>query len=241
MPRTPADSTPVHMAIADDLRAAIVTGTYAPGAKLPSETKLAAEYKVQNLTVRRSLKVLVAEGLVIAIPKRGNFVREDVMREWDMTGAGDPVTGRTTITVKTAEPDDRVMGYRLGELLDFAGGDLAVCRSRTLLVDDTPAVLADDYIPYELAKELTQLMGKADVDEPALLATLGHTPTKRPHTDELCPRMPTPTETGRLELPPSTPVMELVRRTTFTPGDRCLMVRHAVYTGGPGVRFLYQQ
>nr|WP_109565414.1 GntR family transcriptional regulator [Jannaschia seohaensis] len=46
------------------LRGEISSGTYAPGATLPSEAKLAAAHDVSRVTVRRALAALSDEGLV---------------------------------------------------------------------------------------------------------------------------------------------------------------------------------
>ena len=62
------------MAIYRDLRAAIVSGIYPPGARLPSESELCREHGVQRDTVRHSLELLVREGLIVKRPGRGSFV-----------------------------------------------------------------------------------------------------------------------------------------------------------------------
>jgi GntR family transcriptional repressor for pyruvate dehydrogenase complex len=50
--------------IADQLRDLILVGRLKPGMRLPTEVKLAAQLGVSRATVRESLRVLVAEGLV---------------------------------------------------------------------------------------------------------------------------------------------------------------------------------
>ena len=62
------------MTIYRELRAAIANGTYAPGARLPSESELCREYSVQRDTVRHALELLVHEGLIVKHPGRGSFV-----------------------------------------------------------------------------------------------------------------------------------------------------------------------
>lgn len=60
--------------IADALRARIADGEYAPGATLPSESVLCAEYGVARNTLRRALDQLTDEGLITAQPGRGRVV-----------------------------------------------------------------------------------------------------------------------------------------------------------------------
>lgn len=247
---------PIYQRIADDLRAAIMSVEYGPGDKLPSEHELAGEYNVQRTTVRAALRLLVNEGLVESRPKRGNYVRRSKIMLWNMserdsiaasaaavtdpwvhavTSAG--YNGRQTIVVQTASPAKVILGRNLGDLLDLDGPTkLALCRSRLRLVDDVPTELADSYYPFDLVKD-TSLVDPADI-QPGIfpiLEKMGHVRTQ--FRDLLHPRMPTPLESDRLEIPPATPVTELVRRSYFTPDNKCLLVRHSIY--GDGCHFGY--
>jgi DNA-binding GntR family transcriptional regulator len=59
-----------------ELRAQIVDGTLAPGARLPSITDLAEKYEVALTTVRKALDALKAAGLVETSPM-GTYVTSD--------------------------------------------------------------------------------------------------------------------------------------------------------------------
>lgn len=61
--------------VTDSLRDAIVTGKLAPGARL-IETELSEQFGVSRASIRAALHQLATEGLVDAIPRRGNFVVE---------------------------------------------------------------------------------------------------------------------------------------------------------------------
>ena len=69
--------------IADALRTRVESGEFPPGASLPSEAALCAQYQVARNTVRRALDQLASEGLVVAQHGRGRIV------SGDGTGAGD--------------------------------------------------------------------------------------------------------------------------------------------------------
>ena len=60
---------PVYRRIADELRAAILDGSYRPGDQLPGENQLMETYKVARATARQGLSVLINEGL--AVPRAG--------------------------------------------------------------------------------------------------------------------------------------------------------------------------
>lgn len=65
----------LHEQIADQLREAIETGEYPPGAQLPSEVELIERFGVAHGTVRRALSTLREEGYVAPEQGRGVFVR----------------------------------------------------------------------------------------------------------------------------------------------------------------------
>ncbi|MGH2380561.1 MAG: GntR family transcriptional regulator [Candidatus Limnocylindria bacterium] len=69
-----SDRMPRYRRVAGALVDAIEQGRYAPGARLPAETDLAAEFEISRGTLRQALAVLRADGLIEAIPGRGSFV-----------------------------------------------------------------------------------------------------------------------------------------------------------------------
>jgi DNA-binding GntR family transcriptional regulator len=70
----------VYGQIADRLRERITTGVYPPGAALPSETALSAEFRVARNTIRRACRDLEAEGLIVTVPSKGRIVLSDAER-----------------------------------------------------------------------------------------------------------------------------------------------------------------
>lgn len=71
----PDDARPTYEQIADDLRAAIVGGTYEVGTRLPSTAQLTRRYGVAAMTARKALDVLRRDGLVVSRQGQGVFVR----------------------------------------------------------------------------------------------------------------------------------------------------------------------
>ncbi|AYY11902.1 GntR family transcriptional regulator [Actinobacteria bacterium YIM 96077] len=70
----PWDATPTYLQLAAALRARIESGEYGPGDQLPSESQLVGETGLARETVRRAIRVLREEGLVITLPARGTYV-----------------------------------------------------------------------------------------------------------------------------------------------------------------------
>jgi DNA-binding FadR family transcriptional regulator len=63
--------------LADVLGAEIRSGTYPPGARLPSYRQLRDTHHVAQNTAQAAVRLLAAEGLVEIRPARGAYVRED--------------------------------------------------------------------------------------------------------------------------------------------------------------------
>jgi DNA-binding GntR family transcriptional regulator len=62
--------------VANDLRAKIKAGDYAPGEALPSIAKLAESYEVSESAASRALGMLRDEGLIFTRHRWGSFVAE---------------------------------------------------------------------------------------------------------------------------------------------------------------------
>ncbi|WP_207263644.1 phosphonate metabolism transcriptional regulator PhnF [Desulfovibrio sp. Huiquan2017] len=61
------------------LEAAIASGRFGPGDRLPSENDLSREFGVNRHTIRRALSVLEEDGRIRVEQGRGSFVREPVI------------------------------------------------------------------------------------------------------------------------------------------------------------------
>jgi GntR family transcriptional regulator len=64
----------MYVKVADHVAARIAAGQLAPGAMLPAERDLAAEYGVAIGTARRAVEELRGRGLVVTLPAKGTFV-----------------------------------------------------------------------------------------------------------------------------------------------------------------------
>lgn len=63
-----------YEAVAKALETRIADGEWAPGGRLPAETRLADEYKVNRLTLRKAVDLLDYRGVVRRMPSRGAVV-----------------------------------------------------------------------------------------------------------------------------------------------------------------------
>ncbi len=67
---------PPYLRIAADVREQIASGRLAPGALVPSITRLSQEYEVSRNTAVKALQVLAREGLTYRVAGWGTFVAE---------------------------------------------------------------------------------------------------------------------------------------------------------------------
>jgi GntR family transcriptional regulator len=66
-----------YRGIANDLAERIRIGEYPPGSKIPSYRQLATLYSVHISTAQKAVMALEERGVVVGVPGRGVFVRED--------------------------------------------------------------------------------------------------------------------------------------------------------------------
>lgn len=66
--------SPVYMQISDFFRREIYSGRLTSGVTLPSARELAIKYKIDPMTVSKAMRILSAEGLLIANPGRRYIV-----------------------------------------------------------------------------------------------------------------------------------------------------------------------
>ncbi len=72
---------PLHERVRTSLAAAISSGSYRPGSKLPSERALSESLRVSRLTVRKAMNSLVEDGMVTHRDGRGWFVTSSAISE----------------------------------------------------------------------------------------------------------------------------------------------------------------
>ena len=66
---------PAYVQLVSILKGQMSKGIYLPGDRLPSESELCKRYQVSPMTVRRSIKVLLDQGVVSTIQGSGTYVK----------------------------------------------------------------------------------------------------------------------------------------------------------------------
>lgn len=226
----PASDRAVYRQIADHLRSAIESRELPPGAKLPSESDLVSQYDVSRVTARRALAVLVTDGLVTAEHGRGWFVRrQPPVRRLSSDRFARRKDGKAAFTVdmEANERSFRVDVLYVGtepcppdaaHRLSLEPGESVAVRRRRYITEGQPIEYATSYIPLDIAAGTPILEPNsgpggiyARMEDKGLIFER--------YEEEVTARMPTEEELRALALPPSSPVLHLVR-TAVASGRR---------------------
>jgi DNA-binding GntR family transcriptional regulator len=238
--------------IADDLRAGIIRGEYAPGETIPTLEDLQNRYRVGKETARRAVATLRAEGLVVPIRRRGTVVRDrtpvrmsvsryaDVLAghgdlgPWETACARQGLPGRTDlISVTRREADDT-----LATQMDVPAGTMLVCRLQHMLAGEEVAQIQQTWLPLALA-EGTPLAGEGKVVGGIyrMLSRLGHEPAAA--SEAVTSRMPTREEAETLHLGLGSPVLTVDRATRDRTGAVVVFAQAVLV--GDRVQLTYDQ
>jgi GntR family transcriptional regulator len=157
---TPA-FTPLYQQIKSLLVAGLDGGEWLPGRAIPSETELAARFKVSQGTVRKAIDEMAAENLLVRRQGKGTFVathaapasRFRFLRLTADDGSTPALQRRLLDCRRLRAPADvaRALGLKAGD---------SVVQVRRLLLEGpedapTPVVLDDLWLPGALFKGLT--------------------------------------------------------------------------------------
>ncbi len=227
------DQTVASRRIADEFAAKIDSGELAPGARLPSERTLVADYGVARNTVQAAMRLLAEGGMVVREHGRGVFVRRPTplirlgsdryspkyrdsglspfLIECERSGK----RGRFEVLSidRVTPPADVAERLRLDP-----ANDTVLRRENIFWADADPVYRVTTYVPWSLA-EGTGLV-EAEVPHPygihGVLEDQGY-PMARLH-DSAVARMPTIGEKDALQLSTGVPVLDLLHISIRTDG-----------------------
>jgi GntR family transcriptional regulator len=238
------DARPLQVRVADDIRAKIETGEYAPGQQLPTYDALAETYLCSLAVIRKAVDLLKQQGLLITEQGKGTFVRERARARrhgMDRYSRGRWSAGAAILIAEASQ-----QGREATQLLRFLGtapapeavaerlgteaGTPVHVRRRTTDIDGRPNQLADSYYPLELAEAVPAIKDE-DTGPGGGFARIEEAGYRLSRIrEEIALRMPTGPESFSLELPEGTPVAELAR-TTYDEQNHPIEVMLAVIAG----------
>jgi len=228
----PTDARPLQVRVADDIRAKVETGEYAPGQQIPTLDELAATHLCSLTAVRKAVDLLRQQGILITKQGKGTYVRERPRARrhgMDRYSRAKWSSGTAVLIAEAAAQGleaDQLMRFigtapapaEVAERLGIKQGAPVHVRRRTTLIDGRPNQLADSYYELALADAVPALKeentgpggGFARIEEAGYrLARI---------REETTIRMPAGPETTALKLPAGTPVASLIRTVHDTEG-----------------------
>jgi GntR family transcriptional regulator len=218
--------------LADDLRDAIVRGTYPPGSTFPSTPTLAADHNLSLHTVNRALQILRGEGLVRVQRGKGTIVRDVPTLTRHTTNRYAQAERERGDARGAFDAEIRAMGFEpRSELVQVGrikppqevadalglGGKEALIRKRHMYAGETPVQFATSYIPYSIARG-TQIEQRdtGPGGTYSRLTEAGHGPVRFQDTISL--RLPSAEEAEFLRVSPEQHVLT-VFHVAFAEGD----------------------
>ncbi|MDB5536516.1 MAG: transcriptional regulator [Devosia sp.] len=137
--------------VANALREQILSGQLVPGAKLVPEAELAKHLGISRPSLREAIRILAREGLILVKHGVGTFVSKDTK---PMLGSLELMRSMTDlIRAAGGEPSYRDLVITQIEPSTSTAGELEIDAdaqvgliSRVRLIDDTPFVVAKEYV-----------------------------------------------------------------------------------------------
>lgn len=165
----------LYQRVKADIRRRILSGTYAAGERIPSESELVAAFEVSAITVRRAIRELIGEGLLVGHQGRGVFVTDSRRIVRSLGGELKPSLA-DSMRQSGRQPGIKPLGLRL-ELCDpeiaghlkLAEGTQVYRYDRLLLADGETVARGIIHVPRPLGDRLGQQFSEEFL-EPVLLA-----------------------------------------------------------------------
>lgn len=151
---------PIYKIIEKDLRLAILEGDLKQNEMIPSETELAAKYKVTRMTVRQAINNLLVDGYIYRHKGKGTFVifNKTEMEQSpsepsfsfhrEMIGVKSPI--KNVVLNFRTEHSDEIISKGLGIPL----GSEIIYVERVRQADNIPLVYERLYLPKDLYSHL---------------------------------------------------------------------------------------
>ena len=140
-----------YIRIANELRKQILSGTFPPHTRLPSQRVLAEQWGTTVITVREALQLLREEGLIYVEHGLGTFVA-DLGSSHDLfqlASFSEEMAERgISIETQVVECDFAARSIEASRALDLSPDTPLTMLARLRLVDNVPVVYQRSYLPH---------------------------------------------------------------------------------------------
>jgi DNA-binding GntR family transcriptional regulator len=150
---------PLYFQLGAALRERLVTGSWAPGSRFPTEREIGEGYDVSRSVIRRAMALLVSDGLIEMKRGAGAYVappRRKIRPLGLLEALVAPPRG-LAVRVRTARNESAKEG--VARLLGLATPRSQVTHATALFeIEDEPVCLLDSYVPTDAAPWLLAAM-----------------------------------------------------------------------------------
>lgn len=211
------------------LRERIARGTFAPRAQLPGEPRLATEFGVARVTVRRALDRLTRDGLVERRPGAGTFVRERGLAEPMVADLADVFAHLQAMGARTGV---RLIAFAyetpppaVAEAMRLPADARTQRSERVRLIDGEPFSYLTTHVPEGIGSTYTE----ADLAATPLLALLERSGVVVARASQtISATLAGPDVAGALGVDVGAPLLALTR-VVFDANGACVEHLHARY------------
>lgn len=179
-PAPPVDSNqidrnsdqPIYAQLANIIRQQIADGIFRPGDQLPSESQLCRRFSISPMTVRRSINLLVDQGVVSTAQGRGTFVKplDLSTANFDLHELQDLFINGSMADIKLLDVRIVSADERAARKLDIREGDPAIYIRRLFSKDGQPIFYHRAYLIYDPTRPIVE----AEMDVTSLQGLFMH-------------------------------------------------------------------
>jgi GntR family transcriptional regulator len=162
---------PLYTQIKQSLLKDILDGRYPPGAKLPSQRELCANFSTSHMTIRRVINELLKEGIVQSIPGKGLYVIsikqntiEGLILDFTKDQAQRGITASSQLLAGYVTSANKLTA----QTLQVEPGANIIYLHRLCLADGVPLALQTSYLVHAFCPHLLEF----DLSNRSLFAIL---------------------------------------------------------------------
>lgn len=163
---------PAYLQLANILRRQISEGAFRPGDLLPSEAQLVRRYGISPMTVRRSINLLLDEGVVSTEQGKGTFVKplELSAASFDLKELQELISTGTNAHIKLLGVRVVSADEKTSRKLQIPPGAPAIYIRRLFVRDGEPVFYHRAYLVYDPSRPIVE----AEMDVTSLKGLFTH-------------------------------------------------------------------
>ena len=149
---------PAYVQLVNILKDQIAQGIYLPGSRLPSESELCKRYQVSPMTVRRSINILLDQGIVSTIQGSGTYVKAPDLGKvtFSLEEFHNIFKDKERTKVKILETLIIKADKRTASKLAIAVGDRTILIRRVLFRDGDPILYHKEQLIYDPLRPIVE-------------------------------------------------------------------------------------